>query len=269
MAYDLSSANAVLKDTELYGIDHRTVFNWTPLMVAARCGNASLVAELIERGADPTLIANHGLNTAQQVLEYATLDSSYAGRTAPSDSVYRSASTTKAYARKMAPVWAALTSEQLSVQVQGRLVKLHPQLMALFLLNLCIAHFHRSLGRLASTGGAFNAGFLANLVADLPEQILPARRKRQQYISSVLSGNEIARDAPYNRRLFKRISRGEYIINPNLKLHFHGKVTGTQGLEWRANRERRMDQFCSKVEGMIDKPSDLPKAQTDSALSQR
>jgi len=226
MTYDLSSPNAVLNDTELYGVDHRTVFNWTPLMVAARCGNATLVTELINRGADPTLIANHGLNTAQQVLELATIDSSYAARAAPSDSVYRAASTTSAYALKMAPVWAALTSTQLSVQVHGRLVKLHPQLMALFLLNLCIAHFHRSLGRLAGRGTAFSAGFLADLVADLPEQILPEKRQRQQYISGVLSGNEIERDAPYNRRLFKRIRRGEYIINPNLKLRVQGAWVG-------------------------------------------
>lgn len=267
MIYDLSSSNAVLKDTGRYGIDHRTVFNWTPLMVGARAGNVPLIRELIDRGAERSLIANHGLNAAQQVLEYATVDN--------------------AYARRVAPVWDALVPEQVSVQVLGRLVKLHTGLMALFLMNLCIAHFYRSLGELAGSAAAFNANFLAELVAGLPEQILPARRKRQQYISSVLSGNEVERDAPYNRRLFKRMSRGQYIINPNLKLRLEDRWVGIHEMlpladldvgptiinesmpihseaqrqiradmekEIRWRRERRLEKFCKSVEAMIDEP---------------
>ena len=275
MIYDLSSASAVLKDTGRYGIDHRTVFNWTPLMVAARAGNVSLIGELIDRGADRSLIANHGLNTAQQVLEYATVDI--------------------AYARRMAPAWQALVPEQVSVQVLGKLVKLHTGLMALFLLNLCVAHFHRSLGKIAGSNEAFSANFLADLVADLPEQMLPAKRKRQQYISGVLSGNEIERDAPYNRRLFKRISRGQYIINPNLKLRLQDRWVGIHELlpladlgtgptpvnhsipihseaqrelrarveeEWHWRRERLLEKFCKKVEALIDEPVAAGEAAT-------
>ncbi|MDC0434317.1 hypothetical protein OAM69_01605 [bacterium] len=262
--YELSSAVAVLKETELYGIDHRTVFNWTPLMVAARAGNVSLAKNLLDRGADPTATANHGLNVAQQVLEYATVDTSYA--------------------TKVAPLWPVLTQASVSIQVQGRLVKLHEKLMALFLLNLCIAHFHRSLGSLIGTQQVFSASFFADIVQDLPEQILPERRKRQQYISGVLSSNEIDRDAPYNRRLFKRIRRGQYIINPNLKIRNQGKwrpihdilpladlAVGAvhvsdvpihseaqrqlrerleQDMRWR--RERALEKFVAHVESMID-----------------
>ena len=80
--YELSSSTAVLKDTERYGIDHRTVFAWTPLMVAARAGNVALVNDLLDRGADPSVTANHGLTVAQQVLEYATMNAAYAKRVA-------------------------------------------------------------------------------------------------------------------------------------------------------------------------------------------
>ena len=262
--YELSSSAAVLKDTERYGIDHRTVFNWTPLMIASRAGNISLAKDLLDRGADPSATANHGLNAAQQLLEYATVDSSYA--------------------KRAAALWAALTQESVSVQVQGRLVKLHQNLMALFLLNLCMAHFHRSLGTLASTRQAFNAGFIAELVAQLPDEILPAKRKRQQYISSVLSNNEVDRDAPYNRRLFQRISRGHYIINPNLRIRTLGEwrrihdVLHLEDLgvgkilvsdvplrsdaqrdlrkrleeEHRWQRQRALEKFIVQVESMID-----------------
>lgn len=97
----------------------------------------------------------------------------------------------------MAHVWHSLVPEQVSVQVLGRLAKLHTGLMALFLLYLCITHCYRSLGKLAGSAAACSASFLAELVADLPEQILPARRKCQQYI-----------------------------INPNLKLRLQDRWVG-------------------------------------------
>jgi len=202
MVYELSSPSAILKDTERYGVDHRTVFGWTPLMVAAKLANAPLVKALLERGAEPTLVANHGLNAAQILLEVATGDSKLA--------------------RRAGSVWPALAPESLSIQVDGRLIKLAGHLMGLFLLNLMFARFHRDVGPFASEGWAIDAIRLEEWVAELPETILPARRKRRAYISSVLSGNEVDRDAPYNRKLFKRVSRGNYIINPALKLRLGG-----------------------------------------------
>jgi hypothetical protein len=52
---------------------------------------------------------------------------------------------------------------------------------------------------------------------------VPARRKKRQYISSILAKNEIDRDDPYNRKLFLRWRRGEYIINPRLSLRIEGE----------------------------------------------
>ena len=103
----------------------------------------------------------------------------------------------------------------------------------------------------------------------------------------MLSGNEVERVAPYNRRLFKRISRGQYIINPNLKLRLQDRWVGIHEMlpladlgtgptpvnhsipihseaqrqlrarveeEWRWRRERLLEKFCNKVEAMIDEP---------------
>ena len=210
MVYELSSANAVLKDTERYGVDHRTVFGWTPLMVAAKAGNAALANALLERGGDRTLVADHGLNAAQILLEAATVDPKLA--------------------RRAGGLWPALAPDSLSVQVDGRLVKLGGHLMGLFLLNLMFARFYRDLGPFASEGWAIDAVRLEQWVAELPETILPARRKRRPYISSVLSGNEVDRDAPYNRKLFKRVSRGNYIVNPALKIRLADEWVGVHEL---------------------------------------
>lgn len=199
LTYDLKNPGGVLRDTEKYGIDHRTIFNLTPLMVAARLGNALLVKELMARGANPALSTDHGLNALQIALEQALVDERFAHQ-------------------KLAPVYSALEPDSLSIQVGGRLVKLDKRLMGLFVLNLMFATFYRKLGALVSDHKGFSAQQITQWVQTLPDDVLPARRKKQSYISSILSGNEVDRDAPYNRRLFKRIRRGEYIINPAMKL---------------------------------------------------
>ena len=207
MTYDLNNPGSVLRDTEKYGIDHRTIFNLTPLMVAARLGNASLVKELMDRGANPDLCGSHGLNALQMALEQALVDERYARN-------------------KLTQVYSKLEPDSLSIQAEGRLIKLDKRLMGLFVLNLMFANFYRALGEQASIKNGFTAQGITSWVQTLPEEVLPERRKKQSYISSILSGNEVDRDAPYNRKLFKRIRRGHYIINPGMKLR--------QGEEWKA-----------------------------------
>ena len=203
--YDLNNPGAVLRDTQNYGIDHSTIFNLTPLMVAARLGNTRLAGELVERGARTDKVGNNGLNALQMALEVALHDEKYA-------------------CNKLPAIYELLEPDSLSVQAEGRLIKLDKRLMQLFILNLMFSLFYRFLGEAASRREAFSAKDLAERVSILPDPVLPERRKRQSYISSILSGNEVDRDSPYNRKLFKRVRRGHYIINPSLKIR--------QGDEW-------------------------------------
>ncbi len=46
----------------------------------------------------------------------------------------------------------------------------------------------------------------------MPNNILPPYRRKRQYVNSILSKNEIDRKDKYNRKLFKRVSRGCYNI---------------------------------------------------------
>ena len=151
------------------------------------------------------IIGNHGLNALQIALKQALIDECYARQ-------------------KLAPVYKNLEPDSLSIQAGGQLIKLDKRLMGLFVLNLMFATFYRKLGTLASDNKGFSAQQITQWVQMLPDEVLPPRRKKQSYISSILSGNEVDRDAPYNRRLFKRIQRGQYVINPAMKLR--------QGDQW-------------------------------------
>jgi hypothetical protein len=52
----------------------------------------------------------------------------------------------------------------------------------------------------------------------LPHGILPERRKQRAYLSAILSKNEVDKDDRYNRKLFCRVMRGAYILNPTLAI---------------------------------------------------
>jgi hypothetical protein len=57
-------------------------------------------------------------------------------------------------------------------------------------------------------------------IEEMPESILPEYRRKRQYVNSILAKNEIARDDRYNRKLFKRVSRGTYNLNGDMKIEY-------------------------------------------------
>ncbi|WNK21156.1 ankyrin repeat domain-containing protein [Halomonas piscis] len=199
MSYEMKHPTAVFRDTQRYGVDHRTRFGLTPLMIAARLGNATLVEQLIERGADPMLTANNGFTALHFALEQAMLDDAFARQ-------------------RLAGLYPLLAPASLGVQVDGRLVKLDRRLMETFLLELLQAMFYRHLGPAMVWHQGYTAQDIEAWVARLPDRVLPPRRKRRQYLSSILSKNELRREDRYNRKLFLRLKRGHYALNPALKL---------------------------------------------------
>ncbi|AHE72586.1 hypothetical protein M942_04700 [Enterobacter ludwigii] len=203
--YTMNNPVAVLRDIERYGVDHRTSFNLTPLMVAARVGNIGLVQQLINKGASSGLTGNDGLAAYHHVLSTAIQSPRYAQQ-------------------KSAQLYALLKPESLSLQVNEQLIKLDDRHMATFLVTLMQALFYTHLGSVLIHNFAFSAALLAKWVAPLPDDILPASRKRQSYISSLLSQHEASSKNAYGKKLFLRLLHGQYILNPALKLR--------QGEEW-------------------------------------
>lgn len=203
--YTMNNPVAVLRDVERYGVDHRSSFNLTPLMVAARVGNVGLVQLLIDKGADLSLTSNDGLAAYHHVLSTSITSPRYAQQ-------------------KSAQLYALLKPESLSLQVNERLIKLDDQHMATFLVTLMQSMFYTHLGNSLIHFEAFSATLLAKCVAHLPDDLLPERRKRQSYISSLLSQHEARSKNAYRKKLFLRLRHGQYILNPSLKLR--------QGEDW-------------------------------------
>ncbi len=190
MPYDFKKPDAMLREVDRYGVDFRNSFNQTPLMIAARLGNADQIERLVDIGADPNLINNVGLNPFQIVLEQACMAPNYA-------------------TRKLPEVYKTLEPADMVLQVDGRLVKLDNRLMDFLMLNLMIAMFYSHLGEnVARTyGGAFTSGDFVEVLSHFPDSVLPERRKKRAYISSILSKNEVNRVGPYNRKLFRRLKQ--------------------------------------------------------------
>ncbi len=202
--YQAKSPIAVLNQIRKFGVDFRNPFNQTPLMIAAWLGNADLVTTLADFEPDTERVDNNQHNALQIALAQATREDKYAQT-------------------NLSAMYRALEPDTLSIQVDGRLVKLGNHLMEFVMLNLLIAIFYRVMPDKLFKNAGFQAADVLKAVEHFPFDVLPDRRKKQAYISSILSKNEMNRDDRYNRKLFKRIKVGHYVFNPALALKVEGE----------------------------------------------
>ena len=202
LIFETKNLREVLSLVEQYGVDHRNMFNQTPLMCAARQGNPHLVETLIAKGANSDLTDNYGKTAFQQALVSA-IDPQFAKM-------------------KLGLLYPLLAPASVSLCVNDRLVKLDAHTMEYFIFNVMLSLMHSYLNaiedyNLYSFEGFTTADFL-NYTDSLPDNVLTEQRKKRTYLSSVLSRNEIDRDYAYNRRIFIRLRTGHYTLNPALKV---------------------------------------------------
>lgn len=199
-----------------YGIDFRNPLNETPLMVAARVGKPELVQQLLTDGADPDLGDTAG-RTALRVALAGWLDQRGVKPAA------------------FAQVYQLLSTAPIKVKFGTRMTKLDPNSMEWFLLNVCLVQYRRLLAAALPRRGlpAFKAPPLAEVVSLFPVGVVPQHRKKREYVSAMLSKNEVGSSNPYSRRLFLRIALGYYVLNPALEIEVKGEwisVTDLMGL---------------------------------------
>lgn len=202
--YKLTRPIALPARIQSHGVDFRNPLNETPLIVAAKLGRDDLARDLLAQGADADLTDTAGRNALRATLA-AWLDH----RLKP---------------EQFGAIYHTLAVAPIKVKVAGRMYKLDPRSMEWFLVNVGLVLYRRMIpGALKARGlPAFKATWLEHTLAGFPDRVLPERRKQRQYISSILSKNEITGSNPYNRHLFLRVARGFYVINPALAIDVKG-----------------------------------------------
>ncbi|MEK6749509.1 MAG: UvrD-helicase domain-containing protein [Pseudomonadota bacterium] len=199
-AYERKNFKDVLAESERYGIDFRNRFNHTPLMLAARTGNLPLISALLERGANKDAVDNYGRSAFHIAIWRAILDQAYAKNVFPA-------------------AYPLLAPAHTDVQAFGKLIRIDNRIGEFFLLHAMIALLKTSINHIEIR---FNSGYSAAVLEPflnaIPDAVLPPERKSRQYITSLLSRNEINRDYRYNRFLFKRIVYGHYFFNTDIKM---------------------------------------------------
>ncbi|WP_198970997.1 hypothetical protein [Xylophilus sp. ASV27] len=206
LPYAKKNFKDILQQCDQYGVDHRTVVDATPLMLAAQAGNLPLADALIERGANLDLRDLFGHTAQHYALARAARDAGYAQG-------------------PFAAMWQRVAAPFVDVQVDGRLVRLHQHQGEYLPLQLMLA----GLKTLASTSyntrqqqvyllRGFDAAYLMRNIDVFPDAVWREERRKRVYFNAVLARAEVDSDYRPARRLWLRMKNGHYLPNPALRL---------------------------------------------------
>jgi len=209
----------VLRQCDQFGMDHRTYFNATPLMMAAQCGNVALVQALLERGADPLVRDHYGHSAWDHALERFLDDPAH----------------TQHHLDALYPL---LSPPVLDVQTAGRLIRLERHQGEYWLLGVMLTsykklysqavphpHVHRNLK-------GFCADHLMRHALRVPESVLRPERRRRVYFNGVLARAEVHSSYQPSRQLWLRTQNGYYVLNPELQLRAHSGADWVPWKQW-------------------------------------
>ncbi len=198
-AYAAKNFKDILRACDQHGVDHRTPVGATPLMLAARAGNAALVQALRERGADPDLRDEFGHTAWLHAAARAMEDSAFAKAGLPA-------------------LFDLLAPAAIDVQTDGRLVRIERHHGEYWILTLMLAALKTQWSHCivrAHEPWRYAQGIFAEQLGDVLGQLPPflwsERRRKRSYLNHVLARAEV--DSGYRpaRKLWKRVWHGHYL----------------------------------------------------------
>ncbi|MEI6434627.1 MAG: UvrD-helicase domain-containing protein [Bacteroidota bacterium] len=198
--YKEDNLKMIIQEVNKYGIDYRDIHNFTPLHAAVFSGAVNIVATLLENGANPELADTFSKTPVQIALLQAFIMPEYAKN-------------------KLGKIYPLLLSDSLKVQVEGSLIKIDPYKIEFLMVHLFCAvqsAIQQSKNYFQSLGIKIDDLILS--LQNFPETILPSYRKKRQYWLSIFARHEINSNNPYNKKLFLRIDRGAYVLNPEMMI---------------------------------------------------
>ena len=198
--YQSDNVKGVEQNIKKYGVDYRDFFNLTPLLAASITGSVKIIEMLIKNNANPNIIDNFGRNPLQ-----IALFQSYAS---------------KNFFSKLGQIYNGIVTENIKIQVNGRMIKIDNRKIEYLLLNLFIALQKTIIENkfIKKELSGITAPEITEMFASYPENVLPEYRKKRSYISANLSKNEVDSTNPWSRKLFIRTNRGIYALNPEIEI---------------------------------------------------
>lgn len=204
MNYQVKHPTALIKKIEKFGINHRNEFNHTPLMAAVWVGNVEFYQQLLQDGADAQLIDSHHLNVFQIALKRSVLSQKNISN--------------------FAELIPNLEQNSLVLQINHRLFKLESNQPEYLIVQLMyVMSLIHGYQRYVWLEKAFDSTLLLEYLQRLPEHLFDKKRQKRTYISSLFSKNEVCSSDKYNKQLFKRVGRGQYMLNPELVMKINGE----------------------------------------------
>ncbi len=204
----------IQKDINRYGVNYRTEFNYTPLMMAAEVGAVKIAQHLISLGADRELQDNYGRTAFMQMLHNAYVDPKYAKE-------------------KLATLYPILCPDTLKIGVMEHMCVLSSGTPEFLLMALVLATFRFEMTNyMKADSPAIQIDRIVKFMSFLPDSIIPAYRKKKEYILHLFAKHEMFRPANNNARAFLRMGRGKYVITPGFGLYIN-------------------DEFCEVLHGIM------------------
>jgi hypothetical protein len=166
-------------------------------MLATITGAAKVAAYLVANGANLTAVDSFGRTAFQLALYYAITDPNYA----------------KTHLEKIYHLVKPLT---LTVGVLGKnVITLNDKDGLFFILNFMIAILRYRLTRfIKGNYPSFTTDDFVNALKHFPASTVSPHRRQRGYINSLLSKNEITSPHKNSCKLFMRVTKGEYFLNP-------------------------------------------------------
>ncbi len=183
-----------------YGIDYRDVHNFTPLHAAVYAGAVNITGTLLGNGASPALFDTFNKTAIQIALEQAFVSRDYAKN-------------------KLGKIFPMLLSDSMKIQVSDRLVKIDSSKTEYLVINLFIAVqsvIIRKKSHFQALG--VRTDDMIDSLQNFSEAVIPGYRKKREYLLALFAKHEVDSSNQYNKKIFKRIARGTYILNPEMQI---------------------------------------------------
>lgn len=190
-----------------HGLDFRNEVNLTPFMLALTNYAPKILEYLIKNGAKKDLVDNNRKNATHLLFLQTYINNK------------------KENLNKGYPL---IKNESLRLKIKNKFIKIDNHQAEYFMLTYMLSILRNFLEKPIKKDpkyrtynppvGTFETSVFLDFYEGLTHHTIAEYRTKRSYISSILSKNEIRLDSLYNKKLWMRVSTGQYILNPLLEI---------------------------------------------------